>query len=472
MVSTDNDSYNIEIRPQTSGNQCDQVAWLSRARPNSLTCCAAITSEIDAGARSTIMASRLLIGGFVAGMLLTGCANTLLLKYQDKECEAIAVPGYASGCNSFPIWQSFAMFCGEALCFVVVGVAAIVRLVKSRRAASYRPLLIDEARGSGDAVDDEGYGSDPDSSAAALLASSMHKYSPNPPLVGAKTLYLALPAIFDIIGTTIMSLGLLFVPASIFQMCRGALVLFVGLFSVVFLKRRLERYQWLSLFQVCAGVFLVGLSTVYGAKSGHGEAIDTDAVNVQKTSTFATTVAGVLMIVGAQIFSASQFVLEEHILGQYSIEPIRVAGFEGVYGVSITFIGIVLSHVTYGGSRSGRDTTWDVQAGLNAIASSSRVATAFAVFALSIAAFNFFGLSVTRSVSATSRSTIDTCRTLFIWLVSMALGWESFKWLQLLGFVLLVHATLVFNGVLQPFRFGRRRGALPQVDASAPNTLE
>ena len=64
--------------------------------------------------------------------------------------------------------------------------------------------------------------------------------------------------------------------------------------------------------------------------------------------------------------------------------------------------------------------------------------------------FNFFGISVTRSVSATARSTIDTCRTLFIWLVSLGLGWETFKWLQVLGFVLLVYFTFLFNGIVQP----------------------
>ncbi|KAL2164372.1 hypothetical protein VTH06DRAFT_3588 [Thermothelomyces fergusii] len=72
--------------------------------------------------------------------------------------------------------------------------------------------------------------------------------------------------------------------------------------------------------------------------------------------------------------------------------------------------------------------------------------------------FNFFGLSVTRSVSATARSTIDTCRTLFIWMVSLGLGWETFKWLQVVGFALLVYSTFLFNGVVQPpFAFLRVR---------------
>lgn len=68
----------------------------------------------------------------------------------------------------------------------------------------------------------------------------------------------------------------------------------------------------------------------------------------------------------------------------------------------------------------------------------------------STSGFNFFGLSVTRSVSATSRSTIDTSRTLFIWLVSLGLGWESFKWLQVVGFALLVYGTFLFNDIIRP----------------------
>jgi hypothetical protein len=69
---------------------------------------------------------------------------------------------------------------------------------------------------------------------------------------------------------------------------------------------------------------------------------------------------------------------------------------------------------------------------------------------------------VTRSVSATSRSTIDTCRTLFIWLVSLGLGWETFKWLQVLGFVLLVYFTFLFNDIVQPpFEFLKPREEVP-----------
>ena len=65
------------------------------------------------------------------------------------------------------------------------------------------------------------------------------------------------------------------------------------------------------------------------------------------------------------------------------------------------------------------------------------------VVACSIAFFNFFGLSVTRHVSATARSLTDTCRTLAIWIVSLGLGWEKLLFpislLQIVCFGLLVY---------------------------------
>ena len=57
-----------------------------------------------------------------------------------------------------------------------------------------------------------------------------------------------------------MNIGLIYTPVSIYQMTRGALVLFVGTLSVLFLKRRLFAYQWFALVVVVFGVAIVGLS--------------------------------------------------------------------------------------------------------------------------------------------------------------------------------------------------------------------
>jgi hypothetical protein len=55
-----------------------------------------------------------------------------------------------------------------------------------------------------------------------------------------------------------------------------------------------------------------------------------------------------------------------------------------------------------------------------------------ALTVLSIACFNFFGVSVTKNLSGAARATIDACRTLLIWLFALRVGWERFHTLQVM----------------------------------------
>lgn len=283
-------------------------------------------------------------------------------------------------------------------------------------------------------------------------------------LVGWRVILLALPACCDITGTTLMNVGLLFVAASIYQMTRGALVLFVGILSVVFLKRKLYLYQWSALFIVVLGVMLVGLA---GAITKSPQALPEpnsmlqtglltvraameEVKNEAEISEALYTIVGVLMIAAAQIFTSTQFVLEEWILEQYSLEPIRVVGWEGLFGFIVTFIGMIILHFAVGRTEKGKNGYFDAAEGWREVTQNKAIAVSSVLIMISIGGFNFFGLSVTRTVSATARSTIDTCRTLFIWIVSLGLGWETFKWLQIVGFALLVYGTFLFNDIVRP----------------------
>jgi len=69
---------------------------------------------------------------------------------------------------------------------------------------------------------------------------------------------------------------------------------------------------------------------------------------------------------------------------------------------------------------------------------------------VSIAFFNFAGISVTKEISATTRMVLDSLRTLVIWAVSLALGWEQFQGLQVLGFMVLLVGTALYNGLHRP----------------------
>ncbi|KAF7514964.1 hypothetical protein G7054_g14850 [Neopestalotiopsis clavispora] len=392
------------------------------------------------------MASKAMIPFLVAMMLLTGVCNTLLTKYQDNQCVRDCDTAHPKLFEQ-PVLQTAQMFIGESGCWIVVGLMTLYRKYFGNQTPGengYRPVNTNDGT-----ENDEGEGAE--SSAAATKGDGYGVLS------GFRVLLLALPAICDICGTTLMNVGLLMVAASIYQMTRGALVLFVGLFSVTFLRRRLHAFQWVSLVGVVLGVAIVGLagaiqpdrkaapaSITAGEPSAEDPALP-DAARV---------IIGVLLIAGAQIFTATQFVLEEWILERSTIEPIAVVGWEGLFGLAVTLIGMLVLHLAIGRTDSGRYGMFDMVEGFRQMTEYKAVLVSSFMIMISIGGFNFFGLSVTRSVSATSRSTIDTCRTLFIWIVSLGLGWETFKWLQVVGFALLVYFTFLFNGIVNPpFKF-------------------
>ncbi|ROW12802.1 hypothetical protein VMCG_00257 [Cytospora schulzeri] len=404
------------------------------------------------------MAAKALIPFLVGMMLLTGVCNTLLTKYQDNQCVRNCDDPDPTKRTNFeqPVIQTAQMFVGEMGCWIVVGLMGLwKRYVSKDSSAGYEAVnTSEEAEADNDAA------SIHSTDALNPTGNSNNKKNARPipsdeTLKGFRILLLSLPAICDILGTTLMNAGLLLVAASIYQMTRGALVLFVGLFSVLFLKRRLHLFQWVSLMGVVLGVAIVGLAGAISPdkqknnnNNNNNNGGEADASEVSADALLA--IVGVLMIAGAQIFTATQFVLEEWLLERSTVDPIRVVGWEGAFGFTVTLLGMIVLHFVIGRTDEGRYGPFDMVEGWKQWTQNPRVLLSSFLIMISIGGFNFFGLSVTRTVSATSRSTIDTCRTLFIWVVSLGLGWETFKWLQVAGFVLLVYFTFLFNGIVQP----------------------
>jgi drug/metabolite transporter (DMT)-like permease len=266
-----------------------------------------------------------------------------------------------------PVIQTLQMFVGESGCWLVVFISYLFSRFVTKSSTAYEPLDTEDTREPLLQEDIEAP-ADATNMPAKPFADTEHA-GQRLPLKGWKILLLALPACCDIAGTTLMNVGLLFVAASIYQMTRGALVLFVGLFSVIFLKRHMGAFKWASLFIVVAGVAVVGLAgalenkkaTVPGTAPGsdppsmgelrHQMARGTihmirdaakSVVATAQEHSAAQTIIGMLLIAGAQIFTASQFVIEESIMAKYELDPLATVGWEGVFGFSVTAIGMVI----------------------------------------------------------------------------------------------------------------------------------
>lgn len=277
------------------------------------------------------------------------------------------------------------MFVGEAGCWLVVALLSLWQRFSAKRgggnnnnnshtAAEYEPVSTSEADADADARsihsttalnptggNGTAHKQDDDDDDRRALASEET-------LKGTRVLLLALPAICDILGTTLMNCGLLLVAASIYQMTRGALVLFVGLFSVVFLKRKLHLFQWVSLGGVVLGVGVVGLAGAIWPDQHKAKAAAAAAAHVATTEVDAAAllaIGGVAMIAGAQIFTATQFVLEEWLLERSTMDPIRVVGWEGFFGFTFTLLGMFVLHFTIGRTDGGRNGPFDMVEGWN-----------------------------------------------------------------------------------------------------------
>ena len=416
------------------------------------------------------MASKAIIPFLVGMMLLTGVCNTLLTKYQDMQCVRGCDPSHSGPKKpkafEQPVIQTVQMFIGESGCWLVVLGFWLHKTLLGQKDA---PMLYSTI-----AQDDEEDGllerTDSVEAAHPAAKAMVAKTEDRIELGGWRITLLGLPACCDITGTTLMNVGLLYVAASIYQMTRGALVLFVGVFSVIFLKRKLFMYHWFSLLLVVIGVGLVGLAgaifsgdKIPAAPLLPGDGSDQKDDLIRSVLFMARgvadqaaepavlhTVLGIFLIAFAQVFTATQFCLEEWILEKYALEPLKVVAWEGTFGLLVTLLGQLVLHFTVGTSKVGKDGYFDAREGYREVFTNKAILITSFMIMISIGGFNFFGLSVTRTISATSRSIIDTCRTLFIWIVSLGLGWESFKWLQVVGFALLVYGTFMFNNLVRP----------------------
>jgi len=347
-----------------------------------------------------------------------GSLNTIATKIQDG-----VVVGTDSATGKpllfkHPAVQTAFMFAGEALCLIPFFIG---QWIKSDTATLNTPRNQQQfPTADGNGISDT-YGK----TTAAMFRGT--------------ALAFTLPALCDAGATTLLNLGLYYTYASVFQMLRGTLVVFAGIFTIVLLKRRLRSHNWFGIVLITAGAALVGASSiVYEKKDADA---DKGAHHIAPNP-----LLGNLLVILAQLLNAAQFIVEEKFLHQLRPPVLLAVGAEGVVGVILCAVALpLLSHVP-GPGGSPID---DASTALSAIAASSTLQWSTVVTVLSIAAFNFCGISVTKRLSGGSRAAIDASRTAVVWLFCLQAGWERFHSLQVVGFAILITGTSVYNDILR-----------------------
>ena len=164
----------------------------------------------------------------MTGMLVTGTCNTLVTKVQDE------THGLGQ-LFTHPYLQAAVMFLGELMCLPAYGVKTLLANRKADKA---------------------------DTAAGIMLSPGGRQAKKLDMPTNINPLLIAIPASCDFCGSSLMFVALTMVPASVYQMMRGIIVVITALFSVCFLGRKQYRHHWVAIIFIVSGVAEVGVVTI------------------------------------------------------------------------------------------------------------------------------------------------------------------------------------------------------------------
>lgn len=263
-----------------------------------------------------------------------------------------------------------------------------------------------------------------------------------------KILLVAFPAVFDLLATAFACIGILYIPASVWQMLRGACIIFSAFFAVVWLKRSLHAFNIVGLVLCVVGVCTVGLASVWGGVADGGSG----------AGDVASLAFGISMVLLAQVVQAAQVVAEEWLMKDVDLPMFQIVGWEGFWGCLVMVVVVFpLLEVLPGKDEGSMEDTWDTVVMLK---NSNEVLLCCLTYVFSCATFNATGIAVTGALSAVHRMMLDASRTTVIWVFGLyvhsinpesAFGevWNDYSKFQLVGFVILVCGQAIYGEVLK-----------------------
>jgi len=338
--------------------------------------------------------------------IVTGTINTITIKAQNR----MKLTSYEDDENfkgyNHPYFQSMNMFIGEMCCIFV-----------------YFYLYRKQVREHGTELTEE--------EKKAVSKGLKLKFSP---------FWFSIPACFDFLASTMLYIALVIVDAGVVQIIACSTLIWVGIFSFIFLKRRYTVQQYLGM-----GILLVGVSIVA-----------VSSTLLREGATSQNHPFGIFIMILAVVFVGLLMVSEEMLLKVYYAHPLQIVGIEGATGLAMYCVLLFafyfircnpdddISFCPYGRLE---DTPRAVMMlGMNPLLLITAVGTIG-----SLAFFNYFGVSLTKYASATHRGVINAIRPFSVWMISITLEWEQFKISVLIGYLIAVIGMLLYYGVIPLF---------------------
>lgn len=254
-----------------------------------------------------------------------------------------------------------------------------------------------------------------------------------------RCVYAGIPSLFDLSAILLSLFAIQWIPASVWQMLRGAEVVFAAIFTVLILGREQHIYHWLGVALSMVGIVAVSAATVLGNPS---------AVTSGGSDHSNLVALGIFLVIIAQVLQSLQIIVEEELLTILKMDEMLVVGLEGIWG-SLAMIILVypLMYLMPGDDHGHMEDVFDAKA---LVIHSDYLQFFILAFMFSCATYNVSGMLVTGALNGVMRVMLEATRTLCIWLFNLAWyynvdkhssfgeRWTNWSYLQALGFVFLV----------------------------------
>uniref|UniRef100_A0A6P4ETL0 Solute carrier family 35 member F6 n=1 Tax=Drosophila rhopaloa TaxID=1041015 RepID=A0A6P4ETL0_DRORH len=334
--------------------------------------------------------------------VLSGTFNVLVVKWANQQ----QVIGSDEKLHHFhhPVVFTLLMFLGEFLCFLVF---KLIRLISSWRG--------------------------PIADLDSILTQDRSEFSP---------LSMLLPTVLDAVASILLFTGLYLTYATSFQIIRAAALIFVGIFSTIFLNHTLTSRHWMAFVSISCGLLDIITLDVHR--------VEYDQVTLPYTD-HKSILTGDLLIIIAEILHGLQYVYEEKQLKTSNVTPLQAAGWQGIFGMVITSLLAICMHFLPSvnpfneSSHAVFDDWSDLLAGLRG---NPDLIIALIGFTVSCALYNFIGLFIVTFSYSANRLLADGLRIYFIWIFVIVMEWEYMNLVTVLGFIILQMGILLYRQAL------------------------
>ena len=258
---------------------------------------------------------------------------------------------------------------------------------------------------------------------------------------------ISIPSIFDLFSSCFGILSYENLAASITTMFDGGNTIGVFLLSIFFLKNKHSKHNFFGVCLLIIGLFFISLS-----------AINDDQ---EQSKGLKETIFGIIFCILCNIFTSFHAISEEYLLKTRKCHPIKLLGFEGLFGSIFSMILMLFfSLIKFGKyfeficikDQNGNLYIENFFFAFNQIINKKIILfiIVFQFFVLII--YNYCYITITNVANATSNIVLYNLTSLFIWIFFLLpidkKNQEKFGILQCIGFLILIFGVCIYNELL------------------------